>query len=145
MYKHILLATELDDESRYVEKQAAAIQKLTGAKLSIIHIIEPLASVYAVGEIGVNYNYAEDSQAFVANAKKLLQPARERLGVSPSNMIIKIGSVSKEILHYADKNNIDLIITGSHGRHGLQLLLGSTANAILHGAHCDVLAVRLIP
>ncbi|MBA6354230.1 universal stress protein, partial [Colwellia sp. BRX9-1] len=40
------------------------------------------------------------------------------------------------------KENVDLIITGSHGVHGLQLLLGSTCNAILHGAKCDVLAVR---
>jgi len=35
------------------------------------------------------------------------------------------------------------IVVGSHGRHGLALLLGSTANDILHGAPCDVLAVRL--
>ena len=37
----------------------------------------------------------------------------------------------------------DLIVVGSHGRHGLALLLGSTANDVLHGAPCDVLAVRL--
>ena len=34
-------------------------------------------------------------------------------------------------------------MVGSHGRHGLALLLGSTANDVLHGAPCDVLAVRL--
>ncbi|MCP4009678.1 MAG: universal stress protein, partial [Proteobacteria bacterium] len=32
---------------------------------------------------------------------------------------------------------------GSHGRHGLGLLLGSTANGVLHLAQCDVLAVRV--
>jgi universal stress protein A len=32
---------------------------------------------------------------------------------------------------------------GSHGRHGLALLLGSTANSVLHGSPCDVLAVRV--
>ena len=37
----------------------------------------------------------------------------------------------------------DLIVVGSHGRHGLALLLGSTANDVLHGAPCDVLAVHL--
>ena len=35
------------------------------------------------------------------------------------------------------------LVVGSHGRHGLALLLGSTANAVLHGAPCDVLAVRI--
>jgi len=34
------------------------------------------------------------------------------------------------------------VVIGSHGRHGVQLLLGSTANAV-HGASCDVLAVRM--
>ena len=38
---------------------------------------------------------------------------------------------------------LDLIVIGSHGRHGLALLLGSTANSVLHHARCDVLAVRL--
>jgi universal stress protein A len=38
---------------------------------------------------------------------------------------------------------MDLIIIGSHGRHGIRILLGSTANAILHSAKCDVLAVRV--
>lgn len=36
-----------------------------------------------------------------------------------------------------------MIIIGSHGCHGIKLLLGSTANAILHEANCDVLAVRI--
>jgi len=48
-----------------------------------------------------------------------------------------------EIIKIAEENNVDLIIVGSHGRHGLALLLGSTANGVLHHAKCDVLAVRI--
>jgi universal stress protein A len=55
---------------------------------------------------------------------------------------VPIGHISSEILAFAENEHVDLIITGSHGVHGLQLLLGSTSNAILHGAKCDVLAVR---
>ncbi len=43
----------------------------------------------------------------------------------------------------AKEHDCDLIVVGSHGRHGLALLLGSTANDVLHGAPCDVLAVSL--
>ncbi len=39
--------------------------------------------------------------------------------------------------------NADLIVVGSHGRHGFALLMGSTANGVLHGARRDVLAVRV--
>jgi universal stress protein A len=38
---------------------------------------------------------------------------------------------------------IDLIVMGTHGQSGLKLLLGSTANSVLHGAGCDILAVRV--
>ena len=48
------------------------------------------------------------------------------------------------IINIADQEKVDLIIVGSHGRHGLALLLGSTANSVLHHAKCDVMAVRLI-
>ena len=53
------------------------------------------------------------------------------------------GSAKEEICALAEQENVDLIMVGSHGRHGLALLFGSTANNVLHHAPCDVLAVRL--
>ena len=55
----------------------------------------------------------------------------------------RVGKDHQEILEFAEINQVDLIVIGSHGRHGLALLLGSTANSVLHHAKCDVLAVRL--
>jgi universal stress protein A len=49
----------------------------------------------------------------------------------------------QEIVSIAEREQVDLIVLGSHGRHGLALLLGSTANSVLHNASCDVMAVRL--
>ena len=43
----------------------------------------------------------------------------------------------------AEEHAVDLIVIGSHGRHGLQRILGSTASGVLHTATCDVLAVRI--
>ncbi len=54
-----------------------------------------------------------------------------------------VGRPGSEIRRQAEENDADLIVIGSHGRHGIQLLLGSTANSVLHGAACDVLAVRI--
>ena len=48
-----------------------------------------------------------------------------------------------EIHAYADEAGVDLIVLGTHGRHGWRLMMGSTANAVLHGTHCNVLAVRI--
>jgi len=45
---------------------------------------------------------------------------------------------------FAEIAGADLIIIGSHARTGVKrLMLGSTANAVLHGAPCDVLVVRI--
>jgi universal stress protein A len=54
-----------------------------------------------------------------------------------------IGKPAAEIKLLAEELKAGLIVIGSHGRHGLGMILGSTANGVLHGASCDVLAVRI--
>jgi len=53
-----------------------------------------------------------------------------------------LGSARTSVVAHAKKINADLIVVGEHGRHGLSLLLGSTADGIIHHSECDVLAVR---
>lgn len=56
----------------------------------------------------------------------------------------RIGSPVPEILGLAEEIGADLIICGSHGRGAVgRLLLGSVSEAVLHGARCPVLIVRL--
>ena len=143
MYKHILLATELINVSHAVEEQAATMQNLTGAKLSIIYVIEPVPSAYAVSEAAIAYDYKKNSKSLEKKVLKLIENLERRLNISDTRVVISNGLVSDEILRYANNENIDLIIIGSHGCHGIKLLLGSTANAVLHEAKCDVLAVRI--
>lgn len=144
MYQHILLATELTEDNHYVEEKAAQLQQLCDAKFSIIHIIEPLPPVYVGVELSaIPDNYSDAEEALINRASEMINPIAKRLNIASPNTIIANGNVSHEILSYAENNAVDLIITGSHGRHGIQLLLGSTANALLHRANCDVLSVRL--
>ena len=56
---------------------------------------------------------------------------------------VELGAPKHEIVRVAKEQGVDLVVVGSYGRHGLQLLLGSTANGVLHLAACDVLAVRV--
>jgi universal stress protein A len=79
----------------------------------------------------------------MAAAKKKLAKLAEELAVTEDKLWLEMGSPSTEIIRVAEENKVDLIVVGSHGRHGLALLLGSTANGVLHHAACDVLAVRL--
>ncbi|MFB3104756.1 MAG: universal stress protein, partial [Pseudomonadales bacterium] len=66
-----------------------------------------------------------------------------KLGVPEDRQYLIFGRPESEIHRIAESKEADIIVVGSHGRHGLALLLGSTANGVLHGAKCDVLAVRV--
>jgi universal stress protein A len=53
------------------------------------------------------------------------------------------GPIKSEICREAADWHADLIVIGSRGRHGLGALVNLTEDAVLHGAPCDILAVRL--
>ena len=108
------------------------------ATLSLIHVVEPLPG-YSYAYLGI-----EDIEGqLIEEAKQAMEKLGATLNITKENQFVEVGPTKTKILQLAEQKHIDLIICGSHGRHGLSLLLGSTANAILHGAKCDVLTVRL--
>lgn len=138
MYKHILFATDLTQETDYIIKKVREICKLTNARLSLIHVVEPLPG-YSYAYLGV-----EDIEGqLIEESKVAIAKLGKELNVDSKDQWIEVGPTKSKILTVAENIGADLIVCGSHGRHGLSLLLGSTANAILHGAKCDVLTVRL--
>jgi universal stress protein A len=76
-------------------------------------------------------------------ARGRLDKLVEQLGLFEEQVILAKGSPSDEIHDAVKDKDIDLILIGTHGQKGLRLLLGSTANSVLHGVRCDVLTVRL--
>lgn len=138
MYKHILFATDLTDDTDYLVAKVKGIRTLTGAKLSLIHVVEPLPG-YSYAYLGI-----EDIEGqLIEEARQSIEKLGTELNVAKTDQHVEVGPTKTKILKIAEDTGTDLIICGSHGRHGLSLLLGSTANAILHGAKCDVLTVRL--
>jgi len=138
MYKHILLATDLTDDTGYILKKVRKLRDYTGAKLSLIHVVEPMPG-YSYAYLGI-----EDIEGqLIEESRAVLAKVGESLEVDKKHQWIEVGPTKSKIHAVAQEIGADLIICGSHGRHGLSLLLGSTANAILHGANCDVLVVRL--
>ncbi len=140
MYKHILLASDFSPEAVRAEDKAAEVAKLYGAKLSIIHVVDYYPSMQLEGGLAMLPNLEEKLNE---NARSDMDACIIRLGVKPDNSHIGHGPPKAVIVDYADEIGVDLIVLGSHGRHGLGLLLGSTANGVLHTAKCDVLAVRV--
>jgi len=140
MYKHILLASDFSPEAVRAEDRAVEVAKLCGAKLSIIHVVDYYPSMQLEGGLAMLPNIEEKLNE---NARSDMDACIERLDVKPESEHIGHGPPKAVIVDYADEISADLVVLGSHGRHGLGLLLGSTANGVLHTAKCDVLAVRV--
>ena len=139
-YEHLLLAVDLTEESMPVAEQARALATAFGSRLSIIHVIEPLSLAYG-GDIPMDLSSVQDQ--IHDQAKGHLAEFAGRLDIAPDDQYLIFGRPESEIHRVAKCKDVDLVVVGSHGRHGIALLLGSTANAVLHGATCDVLAVRV--
>lgn len=139
MYRHILVATDLAPDTGIVVDRARALAG-SGTKLTVVHVIEPLALAYGA-EMPVDLGALQEEISRQARLK--LDALVSHLGVAVEDAILATGIVEKEVLRIAGERDVDLIVIGSHGRKGLAVLLGSTANAVLHHAACDVLAVRI--
>jgi len=140
-YQRILLAVDFMPGVEEVCRRARELGKCTGAQLSVIHVIEPV--VMAPPYEGMPSLPVDFEQQMLKSAQDSLKQLVDKEGMQNANWSVEVGSVKWTIIEYAREQNTDLIVIGSHGRHGLERLLGSTANAVLHAAPCDVLAVHI--
>ncbi|GAB5449975.1 MAG: universal stress protein [Halioglobus sp.] len=139
-YQKVLIAIDLSDESTRVVERGRAIAAGSNAEVHLIHVIEPLSFAYG-GDIPMDFSGIQDE--IHQQATTQLQRFAQSNDIDAHHQHIVLGKPEVEIHTLAEEQGIDLVVVGSHGRHGFALLLGSTANGVLHGAKCDVLAVRV--
>lgn len=139
-YQHILLAIDLSEDSLCLAQRAAALAEQNDAKLSLVHTIEPINFAYG-GDIPMDLTAIQEQLDEHAHTK--VAEFASQFNIAEQNQHIVVGLPQNEIHRLARELNVDLIVVGTHGRHGLSLLLGSTSNGVLHGAECDILAVRV--
>ena len=139
-YRKILAAIDLSEDSSLVVQRANAIATNGDCELHLIHVIEPLSFAYG-GDIPMDFSGIQDEIHQQATSQLTL--FAEKNGIDGEHQHIVLGKPEVEIHSAAEELGTDLIVVGRHGRYGLALLMGSTANSVLHGAGCDVLAVRV--
>ncbi|MCB1770351.1 MAG: universal stress protein [Candidatus Competibacteraceae bacterium] len=143
-YQHVLCAVDFSDEALKVAERARDIAGKYGARLSLIHVVEDVNISLGGGYELLPVLPDLPDEALLQEARAELGRLAQRLSVDDAGLwVVNAISTKEGILGAVQDHQMDLIVVGSHGRHGLALLLGSTANAVLHGAPCDVLAVRI--
>jgi nucleotide-binding universal stress UspA family protein len=118
----ILAATDFSTQSYQAFEAARSLAELFGARLHVLYVVRETFE-WAMAQNNLN--------RFAKNA-----------GSVDITKAIAIGDPASELLKYADREKIDLIVMGTHGRHGLaRVLMGSVAEAVVRDAPCQVLTI----
>lgn len=144
-YQKILVPIDFSECSFRALDHAATLASKLGAELHLLHVFDPPTSTYA--EFGIGYVGIEEVE------KKMVEEAAQRLHNLPEfdtdpalrvTRSVKTGQPHVEIVEYASKSEISLIVIGASGRSGLtQFLLGSTTDRVIRKAECPVMIVHL--
>jgi universal stress protein A len=138
-YQRILVAIDVYSEYDQVLKKALSVVK-DPSHLYIVFVTLPTTYFQPyISAVGGDYVADIHNQA-----KHRLDDIGKNNNIPIKQLYLPTGNAAEEIHTLANEINADLIVIGTHGRSGIKLLLGSTANSVLHGAKQDVLAIRII-
>ena len=140
MIKRILLATDFSRWARRAEDYACALACSWKAALTILSVAEFPPGLNP--DYPVNQQYLTDLLKTASTQLVDLKGRAERRGIVVTTRVAT-GIPSEEVVAAARAEDSDLIVIGTRGRTGLaHVLLGSTAERVIRGAPCPVLAVR---
>jgi nucleotide-binding universal stress UspA family protein len=144
MFKHILIPVDGSPTAQKAVETAAGLAKAFGSSVTAIYVIDP----YPFTGLGSDFAYgqAEYLSAAAIEAKEATQAAQkalEQVGVNVKTQVVEAHAAWRGILETAASVGADLIVMGSHGRHGLEkMVLGSVAQRVLSHSTLPVFVVR---
>jgi nucleotide-binding universal stress UspA family protein len=142
--KKILYPTDFSDCAKTAEEYAGALAEQFQAELHILNVVADVMMMMPEpgSALSLPQNYLLDliTEADRALAKSFPDAAKSGRTVVRTQ---RVGNPFAEIVKYAEEQDIDLIVVGTHGRGGLaHMLLGSVAEKVVRKAPCPVLTVR---
>ena len=139
-YRQLLVAVDLSDQSRAIAAKSVELARQWQAQVRLLHVIE-FVPVEPMSDALVPVVQIDDQ--VVARAKNLIVELAAGLGLAADCCRVATGNVKAEVLRQAREVGADLIVLGCRERHGLSILVNLTEDTVLHGARCDVLAMRV--
>jgi nucleotide-binding universal stress UspA family protein len=136
--KHILFTTDFTAASSAALPFAAGLARRYGANITVLHVVPPEPKIAVPLDVvpdldKVRITAEQQMSAFVNDASLH--------GIS-HDQLLERGPVWEEVSTVVDDRGIDLIVLGTHGRHGIKrFVLGSVAEEIFRQAKCPVLTI----
>lgn len=142
--KKILVPTDFSESARHALTYGISFAREYEAELQLLHVVENLTVGYAsdLFPVPMAEVFQEISGYAKAELAKLGAEARAK-NVDVVEHVVQ-GKPSAEIIRFAEENEVDMIVLGTHGKGMLdQALFGSTTERVVRRAPCPVLTVRL--
>jgi len=139
--KRLLVAYDFSDDSEIALRYALSFAQRYGAELHVLHVlISPLAR-HRSDSTDTPFNFETEYRASMLRLENAVPTAKLREG--DVKLSISEGHPYREVLSYAQEQNIDLICMGVHGAgHGINSLFGSNVDRVLRQSPCPVLIAR---
>ena len=135
----VLLATDLSEVSSPAETEAVRLAAGLGARMVAVSVIDPGSLRLPGGRFRARVDQVRDERETAAT--ELVARARDA-GVQ-TEFLVWEGEPGEAILDAARSEGADLIVLGTHGRHGVgRSLFGSVSDHIVRHAPCPVVVVR---
>lgn len=139
MFNRIMVAFDNSEHAKKAVKVSYEIAKAHNSRLHIITVVQLPDYAGTIDEVD---EVVREGKNFYEAAIRLAVDEAEKQGIKTYYKIL-YGHIGESIIKYAKENNIDLIVSGSHGRSAVgRLLLGSVSNFLVKYAGCPVLIVR---
>ncbi|MGZ8940521.1 MAG: universal stress protein [Limisphaerales bacterium] len=136
------MPTDFSPESKKAFAYAVAFARQFGAKLTLLHIVEP---VWAP-DFAKSFPLAMENDRFALECKRQLEQMAREGGIDPElieKVLVRHGRAYHEIVNAAKSLKVDVIIISTYGYTGLKhMLMGSTTERVVRHASCPVLVVR---
>lgn len=138
--KRVLVAYDFSDYSELALKYALSITQEHQAELHLLHVLPPRS----VNAPEIAWYPIKGESAYHTAARRLQRVVPDEVHLwCRVKTAVSEGQAYREILNYAEKNEIDLISVGAHGAgFGMKALFGSNVDRVLRQAPCPVLVAR---
>ena len=138
--KRILVPTDFSMPADAALTYALDLASKLGATVSLVHVFDDPSGIQSGEYVPMP---AEMRGELLAALRRRLAEVAAKRGHSELNPQVLIGPTARTIVDTARESGADLIVIGTHGRHGMShLLLGSVAERVVRTAACPVLTVR---
>ncbi|MGI9346315.1 MAG: universal stress protein [Gammaproteobacteria bacterium] len=138
MYKKILLAVDLSEQTLALIAQGLRFSQKFGSELHLAHVIEPATVAYTDAPVG---DFSSVQNQMIQQTEQQLSHLATESGINPARAHLLIGRIEPTLTEHINALGCELVIVGSQSSNLSKIFFGSTSSSLLRSLECDLLRI----